>query len=316
MSLLGMVFPGQGSQHVGMLQSLGEEYSQILDTFNEASDILGYDLWTLAQEGPQETLDQTQFTQPVLLTVSVAMHRLFRALVRVNFAMFAGHSLGEYSAYVCAQSLSFKDAIKLVETRGRLMQSTVKPGVGAMAAIVGLDDAVVIEICESAAQGQIVAPANYNSIGQVVIAGNLEAVERAILIASEQGVRLATKLAVSVPAHCEMMKPAAEAFADALAGVQIKAPTVPVISNVHVSIMSDPAQIRHSLVEQLYKPVRWVETIGFMEQQGVLNLIECGPGKVLGGLIKRINRDMSVLSMNDVSSLNKTVLVCEEGGLI
>jgi [acyl-carrier-protein] S-malonyltransferase len=316
MNLLSIVFPGQGSQQIGMLQTLGEEYPQVRDTFTQASEVLGYDLWALTQEGPVDQLNQTQFTQPALLCASVAIFDLFMSLARCHIAVLAGHSLGEYSAYACAKSIAFTDAVQLVQTRGRLMQSAVESGKGAMAAIVGLDNARVSELCEAASMGEVVTPANDNSIGQVVVSGHTAAVERVIALALEEGARLASLLPVSVPAHCSLMKPAAEEFAQALAKTTFSKPTIPVINNVAVTMVSEPAQIRDHLLAQLTQPVRWVDTIRLMDQQGIQSIIECGPGKVLGGLIKRICRDMTIMSINDVSNLNRTLHTCEEKELI
>ncbi len=284
------VFPGQGSQSVGMLGTLAEKSHKIQDTFTEASDCLGYDLWTLTQEGPAETLNQTIYTQPALLTAGVALWRAFSELRSGSHtpAFLAGHSLGEYTALVCAGSLDFKDAITLVAERGRLMQLAVPEGVGAMAAILGLSDADVLTVCKECAEGEIVSPANYNTVGQVVIAGHKAAVMRAVEKAKSIGAKRAIVLPVSVPSHCALMKPAAEEFSTYLDSIQFKTPLIRVLHNVDARSHENPVDIRHALSQQLFSPVRWVKTIQTLFQDGVNCLIECGPGNVLTGLNKRI----------------------------
>lgn len=303
MSKFAIVFPGQGSQTVGMLAELGEQYDVIKETFAEASDALGYDLWALVQNGPVEDLNQTFRTQPALLASSVAIWRVWQSLELAQPEVLAGHSLGEYSALVCAGVIDFKQAIKLVELRGQLMQQAVPAGTGAMFAIIGLDDAAVAKACEEAAQGDVVSPVNFNSPGQVVIAGQKEAVERAGALCKEAGAKRALPLPVSVPSHCALMKPAADKLAEALAEIEFAAPQYPVINNVDVIAETDPAKIKDALVRQLYSPVRWTESVEKMSELGVENLLEVGPGKVLTGLTKRIVKTLSAAAVNDVASL-------------
>ncbi|HCG7659199.1 TPA: ACP S-malonyltransferase [Vibrio parahaemolyticus] len=303
MSKFAIVFPGQGSQAVGMLADLGEQYDVVKQTFAEASDALGYDLWALVQNGPAEDLNQTFRTQPALLASSVAIWRVWQELGLVQPANLAGHSLGEYSALVCAGVIDFKEAIKLVELRGKLMQEAVPAGTGAMYAIIGLDDDAIAKACEEAAQGDVVSPVNFNSPGQVVIAGSKDAVERAGALCKEAGAKRALPLPVSVPSHCALMKPAADKLAVALESIEFNTPQLPVINNVDVAAETDPAKIKDALVRQLYSPVRWTESVQLMSEQGVENLLELGPGKVLTGLTKRIVKTLSAAAVNDVASL-------------
>ncbi|CAE6896648.1 COG0331 (acyl-carrier-protein) S-malonyltransferase [Vibrio sp. B1ASS3] len=303
MSKFAIVFPGQGSQAVGMLADLGEQYDVVKQTFAEASDALGYDLWALVQNGPAEDLNQTFRTQPALLASSVAIWRVWQELGREQPANLAGHSLGEYSALVCAGVIDFKEAIKLVELRGQLMQEAVPAGTGAMYAIIGLDDEAIAKACEEAAQGEVVSPVNFNSPGQVVIAGSKDAVERAGALCKEAGAKRALPLPVSVPSHCALMKPAAEKLAVALESIEFNTPQLPVINNVDVAAETDPAKIKDALVRQLHSPVRWTESVQLMSEQGVENLLELGPGKVLTGLTKRIVKTLSAAAVNDVASL-------------
>jgi [acyl-carrier-protein] S-malonyltransferase len=297
---LGIVFPGQGSQTVGMLADLAADFPEISRTFNEASAVLGYDLWQLTQHGPAEELDKTVRTQPALLAASYALWRILTSNPKIKPALLAGHSLGEYTALVCAQAISFTDAIRLVAARGEYMQDALPAGEGALAAIVGLDDATVQAVCEKAIVGdEVLTPANFNSPGQVVIAGHTRAVERALIIAKEAGARLVKMLPVSVSSHCILMKPAAERLAVLLAGMKIQKPQLPVVNNVDVKIYADADAIREGLIRQLYMPVRWVETINFFAQQGITRIIECGPGKVLNGLNKRIQPDLQLMNMTD-----------------
>ena len=284
---LAFVFPGQGSQSLGMLAELGAEKPVIIETFKEASDALGYDLWKLIQEGPEEQLNQTDKTQPAILTASIALWRLWLAEGGAAPAFVSGHSLGEYSALVAAESISLKDAVRLVERRGQLMQEAVPAGHGAMAAILGLDDAVVVEICAEAAEDQVVSAVNFNSPGQVVIAGNKAAVDRAMELCKAKGAKRALPLAVSVPSHCALMKPAAERFAESVNAIEWKAPQIPVVQNVTAAIAADLDALKHDLLAQLYQPVRWVECVQTLAANGAVNLVECGPGKVLAGLNKR-----------------------------
>ncbi|CAH0533030.1 Malonyl CoA-acyl carrier protein transacylase [Vibrio stylophorae] len=303
MSNFAIVFPGQGSQAVGMLAELAEQHSVVTETFAEASEVLGYDLWALVQNGPTEDLNQTQRTQPALLAASVAIWRVWQQQGGAMPSVMAGHSLGEYSALVCAGVIDFKAAIQLVELRGQLMQQAVPAGVGAMSAIIGLENDVIAKACEEAAQGQVVSPVNFNSPGQVVIAGNAEAVARANELCKEAGAKRALPLPVSVPSHCALMKPAADELAKALENIEFNAPQVAVINNVDVAAETAPAAIKDALVRQLYGPVRWTEVVEKMAAQGVENLIEMGPGKVLSGLTKRIDRNLASTSVNDVASL-------------
>ncbi|WP_455852119.1 ACP S-malonyltransferase [Pantoea endophytica] len=304
MTQFAYVFPGQGSQTVGMLAELAAENPQVEATFREASDALGYELWQLVQQGPAEELNKTWQTQPALLAASVAIYRVLQSKNAVQPTMMAGHSLGEYSALVCAGVLNFADAIKLVELRGKLMQEAVPEGTGAMQAIIGLDDASIRKACEESAQGQVVSPVNFNSPGQVVIAGNKEAVERAGAACKAAGAKRALPLPVSVPSHCALMKPAADKLAVALEAITFNAPSVPVVNNVDVKCETEGAAIRSALVRQLYSPVRWTESVEFIAAQGVEQLLEVGPGKVLTGLTKRIVDSLSAAAVNDSASLS------------
>ncbi|GAM56993.1 malonyl CoA-acyl carrier protein transacylase [Vibrio ishigakensis] len=303
MSKFAIVFPGQGSQSLGMLAELGEQHEVVKQTFAEASEVLGYDLWALIQDGPAEDLNQTQRTQPALLAASVAIWRVWNEQSLATPELVAGHSLGEYSALVCAGVIDFKEAIKLVELRGQLMQQAVPAGTGAMYAIIGLGDEEIAKACEEAAQGEVVSPVNFNSPGQVVIAGNKDAVERAGALCKEAGAKRALPLPVSVPSHCALMKPAADKLAEALESIQFNTPALPVINNVDVEAATDPAVIKQALVRQLYSPVRWTETVQSMHEQGVEKLLELGPGKVLTGLTKRIVKSLSAAAVNDAASL-------------
>ncbi|QWA12831.1 ACP S-malonyltransferase [Sodalis ligni] len=303
MTELAMVFPGQGSQSVGMLAELAALYPLVETTFGEASAALGYDLWALTQQGPVEELNKTWQTQPALLAASVSIWRVWRQQGGKIPAWLAGHSLGEYSALVCAGVLEFTAAVKLVELRGKLMQEAVPAGVGGMSAIIGLDNAAIARACEESAQGQVVAPVNFNSPGQVVIAGHKEAVERAGAACKAAGAKRALPLPVSVPSHCALMEPAAEKLALALRDVRFSIPEVPVVNNVDVKAETDPDAIRSALVRQLYNPVRWTETVQYLAAQGAEVLIEAGPGKVLTGLTKRIVDTLSGQGGNDPASL-------------
>ena len=303
MTQIAFVFPGQGSQTVGMLTELAATYPRVEETFREASDALGYDLWQLVSQGPAEELNKTWQTQPALLAASVAIYRVWQQQGGEKPVLMAGHSLGEYSALVCAGVLNFADAVKLVELRGKLMQEAVPEGTGAMQAIIGLDDAAIRKACEESAQGQVVSPVNFNSPGQVVIAGNKEAVERAGAACKAAGAKRALPLPVSVPSHCALMKPAADKLAVALESITFNAPAVPVINNVDLKAETDAAAIRHALVRQLYSPVRWTESVEAMAAQGVTQLLEMGPGKVLTGLTKRIVDSLTAAAVNDTASL-------------
>ncbi|MCO4179735.1 ACP S-malonyltransferase [Proteus terrae] len=299
-----MVFPGQGSQSVGMLAELAEQYPIVTETFAQASDVLGYSLWDLVQNGPEEELNKTWKTQPALLAASVAIWRVWQEKQGKMPQMMAGHSLGEYSALVCAGVIDFAAAIKLVELRGQLMQEAVPAGTGAMYAIIGLDNDAIAKACEEAAQGQVVSPVNFNSPGQVVIAGNKEAVERAGVLCKEAGAKRALPLAVSVPSHCALMKPAADKLAVALQEIEFKQPEIQVVNNVDVIAQTDANAIREALVRQLYNPVRWTETVELIAEKGITQLLEIGPGKVLTGLTKRISKEMNAAAVNDIASLD------------
>jgi [acyl-carrier-protein] S-malonyltransferase len=302
---LAFLFPGQGSQSVGMLARLAQESSKVEETFAEASQALGFDLWRLVQEGPEEALNQTVNTQPALLAAGVAVWRVWCERTPVRPAWMAGHSLGEYTALVCAESLAFADAVRLVAERGRLMQNAVPAGKGAMAAILGLEDHLVVSLCrEIAASDGAVSAANFNAPGQVVIAGETEAVAKACALAKAKGAKRAVVLPVSVPSHCPLMQPAAEEFARALAQVPFAMPKIDVVHNVDVGTHAAPEVIRAMLKEQLYSPVRWSDTIRFLRDQGVRHFIECGPGKVLTGLNKRIVPDCQAWPLFDPETLN------------
>lgn len=291
MTNLAIIFPGQGSQSKGMLSDLSESFPQVKKIFSEASAVLHYDLWDLVQND-EEKLNQTEFTQPALLAADVAMYAYWQSTHAEKPLFLAGHSLGEYAALVCANAISFSDAIALVSARGKYMQAAVPAGSGAMAAIVGLDDHDVVAICEHASHDGVVSPANYNSIGQIVIAGSNAAVEKAITLALEKGAKIAKKIPVSVPSHCALMQSAADQMAEKLQSIEIKKPQISVIQNADVAAYSDPEKIRDALVRQLILPVRWVETIQYMMSQNVSTFLECGPGKVLCGLNKRISREI------------------------
>ncbi|WP_048795839.1 MULTISPECIES: ACP S-malonyltransferase [Serratia] len=304
MTQFAFVFPGQGSQTVGMMAELAAQFPIVEETFGEASSALGYDLWQLVQQGPAEELNKTWQTQPALLAASVAIFRVWQQQGGKAPALMAGHSLGEYSALVCAGVLDFKAAIRLVELRGKLMQEAVPEGTGAMYAIIGLDNDAIAKACEESAQGQVVSPVNFNSPGQVVIAGNKEAVERAGAACKAAGAKRALPLPVSVPSHCALMKPAADKLAVALQDITFNAPQVPVVNNVDVRTENDPEAIRSALVRQLYSPVRWTESVEFIAAQGVTSLLEVGPGKVLTGLTKRIVDTLTAAAVNDTASLS------------
>ncbi|MGZ5575681.1 MAG: ACP S-malonyltransferase [Methylobacter sp.] len=304
---LAFVFPGQGSQSVGMLNDLAACYPEVKHTFERASDALGKDLWSIVTEGPEGELNQTHNTQPVMLAAGVAVWQIWCKHSNVRPAWMAGHSLGEYTALVCSDALSFEDGIKLVAARGRLMQEAVPPGVGAMAAILGLEDHQIVQVCANAAENEIVSAVNFNSPGQVVIAGNAAAVERAMLAAKEAGAKRAVLLPVSVPSHCELMESAAQKLDEQLQNIVIETPKMTLIHNVDVASHSAPEVIRNALKEQLYKPVRWSDSVKFMHDQGVTCFVECGPGKVLIGLNKRIAKDAEHLSIYDSETLNKAL---------
>lgn len=300
-------FPGQGSQSVAMLAELAELFPVVVDTYKEASEALGYDLWALVQQGPAETLNQTDKTQPALLAASVAIWRVWIDQGGEKPSVIAGHSLGEYSALVCAGVIDFKEAVKLVELRGQLMQHAVPAGTGAMSAIIGLDNDKIAQCCLQAEEGQVVSPVNFNSPGQVVIAGNKEAVERAGVLLKEAGAKRVLPLPVSVPSHCALMKPAAEKLALALQDIEFKKPAIAVINNVDVVAETDADKIKDALVRQLFCPVRWTEIIEKMAAQGIVLQIEAGPGKVLTGLVRRIDKNFTAEFINDGASLENAL---------
>jgi [acyl-carrier-protein] S-malonyltransferase len=289
---LGFVFPGQGSQTVGMLGDMAEKYQVVRDTFNEAGEVLGLDMWHLVSEGPQERLNQTEITQPVLLTASTALWRAWQAGGGRTPEILAGHSLGEYSALVCAGAMTFAEGVSLVHQRGKLMQEAVPAGEGAMAAILGLEDEAVAACCDGV-EG-IVSPANYNAPSQVVIAGTAEAVALAVDACNEAGAKKAVPLQVSGPFHCELMAPAKVGFEEALGKVALKMPEIPVVHNVDAKVASDLADLRNKLMEQIAQPVQWTRCMQVMIAAGANEFVECGAGKVLAGLIKRIDRKMPV----------------------
>lgn len=305
LSSLAYVFPGQGSQFVGMLADLAPHYQEVTQTFDEASSVLGYDLWALVEKGPADQLDQTIYTQPALLTASYAIWRILDSRLPAKPSILAGHSLGEYTALVCAKALQFQEAVTLVAARGQFMQEAVSHGVGGMAAVIGLDESTIRTICQEAKQSpeEVITPANYNSIGQVVIAGHLTAVQRAMGLAKSAGAKLVAQLPVSVPSHCALMLPAAERLKPLLSALSINTPTIPVISNAEVEVYQTADAIREGLVKQLYSPVRWVETIQTCVKNGVTQIIECGPGKVLTGLNKRIDKSLQLQSVSDAASV-------------
>lgn len=307
MSKIAFVFPGQGSQAIGMLSGLANDYPIIKQTFDEASQVLGYDLFELTQNGPETELNKTEQTQPALLAASVAIYRLWIQLGGKEPDYMAGHSLGEYSALVCSGVIPFEQAIKLVSLRGQLMQKAVPAGEGAMSAIIGLADDEIAKACNAAAQGEVVSPVNFNSPGQVVIAGNKAAVERANVLCKEAGAKRALPLPVSVPSHCALMKPIAEEFKDALLAVNINAPKVPVVNNVDVNIVTEPEIIRDALARQLYNPVKWSQSMQYLAEEGVTLLVEVGPGKVLSGLAKRIDGRLESVAINTPESISTTL---------
>ena len=300
---LAFVFPGQGSQSIAMQDDLAEEFPEVQATYAEASDELGYDLWQLVQKGPKERLDETIVTQPVMMTAGIAAWRVWQKAGGETPLLLAGHSLGEYTALVCAGVMEFPNAMRLIRRRAELMQQAVPAGAGAMAAILGLDDDAVLSVCRDAEEGQAVQAVNFNTPGQVVIAGARTAVERAIKLATDAGARRALLLSVSVPAHSDLMKPAAAKLSEALAEASLSVPTIPVISNADVTCYETVEQIRDGLMRQLFSPVRWAETIGFMIEHGTTKIVECGPGKVLAGLNRRIDRSLSSTCLNSPAAL-------------
>ncbi|MBI4005693.1 MAG: ACP S-malonyltransferase [Gammaproteobacteria bacterium] len=309
---LAFVFPGQGSQSVGMVTALADQYPVVQSIYLEASGILGNDLWDLVQNGPESELNMTAKTQPAILTASIAIWRIWMECGGPVPVCMAGHSLGEYSSLVCAGALNFDDAVSLVADRGSYMQAAVPEGVGSMAAILGLTDTEVIDICKQSEQGQVVSAANFNLSGQIVIAGHTDAVKRAVDAARQAGAKRSVFLPVSVPSHCALMQEAACILAKRIETIALSPLKIPVIHNVDVSQKTDTAAIKQALVEQLYKPVRWVETIQAMAARGITHIVECGPGNILCGLIRRIDRQIETLPVNDPMSLQRALSVLKQ----
>jgi [acyl-carrier-protein] S-malonyltransferase len=303
--LIAFVFPGQGSQRVGMLAAAHERFKVVRDTFSEASQVLGYEMWDLVRDGAQEALNLTETTQPVLLTSSVALWRAWLELGGPPPGIMAGHSLGEFSAMVCAGAMVFSDAVQLVRQRGAFMQAAVPVGEGAMAAIIGLDDDTINSVCAEAAarSGKVVAAVNFNSPGQVVIAGHGAGVDEAIRLLKDAGSKRALPLPVSAPFHTELMKPAGERLAEVVAGLAIRCPDIPVVHNVHADTESDPLRIRSLLVEQIYSPVQWTRCVQSMVNSGATAIVECGPGKVLSGLNRRIDKSLQSFAIEEPEEL-------------
>ncbi len=304
---LAFVFPGQGSQSVGMLAELAELHPQVRDTFAEASDGAGTDLWALSQGGPEEMLNRTEYTQPALLAAGIAVWRAWQAQGGAQPALLAGHSLGEYTALVAAGALSLKDGAHLVRLRGQLMQDAAPAGTGAMAAVLGAEDDVVRAVCEEASGSQVVVPANYNSPGQIVIGGDAAAVDRALALLAERGVRKAVKLAVSVPSHTPLMREAANRLAEAMAGMAWRVPALPVVQNVDAQSHAGIDAIRDALVRQLYLPVQWTGCVQALAAHGATRVAECGPGKVLAGLAKRIDKSLDARAIGAVGDFESAL---------
>ncbi len=302
-----ITFPGQGSQSIGMLKELAAAFPLVKQTFEEAADALSFDLWKLVQEGHESDLNRTDNTQPAMLTAGIAVARVWKNHYNQQPTLLAGHSLGEYSALCFSGVFSFADAVKLVATRGKLMQAAVSEGEGAMAAILGLDDALVAEACKKAQQNEIVTPANFNGPGQVVIAGHKNAVERAISEAKQLGAKRGVLLPVSVPAHCALMKPAAEKLAIVLNEIKMVSPSIPVVHNVDVSTKTDPEKIKHALIAQLSDSVRWTETVQYLAKQEIELVLELGPGKVLAGINKRVDKNLNTLPVFDPQTLEQAL---------
>ena len=304
---IAVVFPGQGSQSVGMLDAYAVDWPIVTETFAQASDVLGYDLWDVVSKGPAEKLNQTEITQPAMLAADIAIMRIMQEQCMMKPFVLAGHSLGEYAALVCAQSIDFSDAIKLVAERGRLMQNAVPEGQGAMAAIIGMHDEQIRKVCAAAAteSGEVVEAVNYNSPGQVVIAGTVTAVDLAIVKASEEGAKKAIKLPVSVPSHSSLMKPAADELAKVLENIEIKTPDIQVIHNVDAKSHDEPKAIREALAKQMYNPVKWSQTVEILGSAADDAIIECGPGRVLTGLTRRILKDIPAYALDKPESMQK-----------
>jgi [acyl-carrier-protein] S-malonyltransferase len=300
---IAFIFPGQGSQSVGMMKGLADHFPIVQKTFAEAANALDTDLWALVTQGPEEKLNKTDITQPAMLAAGVATYRVWQELGGPAPSYMAGHSLGEYTALVCAGAIPFADGIRLVADRGRFMQEAVPAGIGAMAAVLGLDDAVIVELCAANAKGEVVQAVNFNSPGQVVVAGHAAAVARVVEAAKAAGAKRSVLLPVSAPSHCELMRPAAEKLKARLQDINVTRPAVPVIHNADVASYDDPARIKDALVRQLHSPVRWVESVQHLAQQGATQMAECGPGKVLAGLIKRIDKSVSIVALVDQENM-------------
>lgn len=305
---LAFVFPGQGSQKLGMLAALAEKQTAIADTFAEASDVLGYDLWALSQTGTQQALNMTEQAQPLLLTASVALWRIWQQHNGVSPALMAGHSLGEWSALVCAEVISFADAVKLVQLRGRFMQEAVPEHVGSMAAIIGLSRDVVMDSCTLARQGDVVSAVNFNSPEQIVIAGHTRAVERAIKVCTDRGAKKAIMLAVSAPFHSSLLEPAADRLAISMEHVNFSEPVISVIHNVNAQSERDPVKIKQRMIEQIFHPVLWNDCVRCLSESGIKQIVECGPGKVLSGLVRRIDRSISTSAIDTPDGLSAALL--------
>ena len=309
MTNLAFVFPGQGSQKIGMLAELAEQNPIIEKTFSEASEVLGYDMWDLIQRGTQEDINLTQRTQPILLTCSVAIWRLWNEKLGATPSQMAGHSLGEWSALVCANVIDFADGLRIVEARGKYMQQAVPIGQGAMAAIIGLDDQAILDACAEAGDLGVVDAVNFNAPGQVVIAGSNDAVEGAMEICKAAGAKRALPLPVSAPFHTSLMKPAADNLAEMVNAVSFRAPEVPIMHNVHARNEQDPEAIKALMLEQIYSPVKWVDCVKQLKEGGVSTLVECGPGKVLSGLVKRIDRDLISVATETVADFDAALTI-------
>ncbi|MGV8922799.1 MAG: ACP S-malonyltransferase [Thermomonas sp.] len=304
---LAFVFPGQGSQSVGMLAELSELRTGVRDTFEEASDGAGIDLWSLSQAGPEEQLNRTEYTQPALLAAGVAVWRLWQQQGGAQPSVLAGHSLGEYSALVAAGAISLRDAAHLVRIRGQLMQAAAPAGTGAMAAVLGAEDALVLEVCDAVSGSEVVVPANYNSPGQIVIGGHAGAVDAALAMLAERGVRKTVKLAVSVPSHTPLMRDAANRLAETMAGMDWTLPTLPVVQNVDAQVHDSIDAIREALVRQLYLPVQWTTCVQALAARGITRIGECGPGKVLAGLAKRIDKSLEARTLGSVGDFEAAI---------
>lgn len=304
---IAMVFPGQGSQSQGMQADMAEQYGEVCETYSEGSDILGYDLWRLVQDGPVERLGETVVTQPAMLTAGVAAWRVWQAAGGGVPAQMAGHSLGEYTALVCAGAVSFADALAVVRRRSELMQEAVPVGIGAMAAILGLDDDIVRKVCDEAAGEEVAEAVNFNAPGQVVIAGHKTAIDRAVELAKESGARRVLMLPVSVPAHSALMKDAGIALSEALAAAEFSAPGISVVSASDATPYGDGDDIRARLSRQVYSPVQWVQTVGTITGAGVTSVVECGPGKILAGLVRRIDKGTPVGMIDSIGGLQKAL---------